>query len=101
METREISEKLEKIEELINRQTLQNKTIFTIAELIIYTGFSKHYIYKLTSQKKIPFSKPNGKNIFFKKSDVDNFFLSNPQATIDEIEEEAINYVVNELKSSI
>lgn len=97
METKTITEKLEKIEELILQQSLQEKTLFNIDELVIYAGFSKLYIYKLTSQNKIPFYKPNGKHIFFKKTEIDEWLLNNRQSTIDEIESEAINYSVNKI----
>lgn len=43
------------------------KDIFTVEELSDYTGFKKSYIYKLVHSNSIPFSKPNGKVLFFEK----------------------------------
>jgi len=80
---------LERIEALL----LNQKQILNIEEFCRYTGFSKSFAYKLTSSRRIPFSCPNGKLIFFKKPDVDNFLLSNPTSSIEDIDQQAIDYV--------
>lgn len=69
------------------------KTILNLAELSVYTGISKSYLYKLTHLGKIPFSKPFGKLIFFDKKDVDSWLLSNKQATSNELDIQASTYV--------
>ena len=98
MEANILHQKLEKIEKLITEQSLQNKTIFNIDEVSAYTGLSKCYLYKLTSKNDIPFYKPNSKNVFFKKEEIDTWLLRNRQSTNEELENEAINYTVNKLK---
>ena len=55
------------------------KKVLTMDEAVTYTGLSKHTLYKLTSGRKIRFSKPNGKMIFFLKSDLDGWMLKNTQ----------------------
>lgn len=97
----EIRTKLKSIEQLLTAQSLTNKSIFNIDEVATYTGLSKLYLYKLTSKNGIPHYKPNGKNIFFKKEEIDNWLLRNRQSTNEEIEAEAINYSVNKIKGSI
>jgi excisionase family DNA binding protein len=57
------------------------KTVLTLDEAVAYTGFSKSYMYKLTSERKIPHSKPNGKSIFFSKSQLDAWLMSRPVDT--------------------
>ncbi len=101
MEANNIELKLENIEKLLTSQSLNNKPIFNIDEVSIYTGLSKLYLYKLTSKNDIPHYKPNGKNIFFKKEEIDNWLLRNRQSTNEELNDEAINYSVNKLNSSI
>jgi len=101
MEANSIQQKLEKIEKLITEQSITNKPILNIDETAIYTGISKLYLYKLTSKSEIPHYKPNGKNIFFKKEELDNWLLRNRQATNEEMESEAFNYSVNKIKKSI
>ena len=98
MENNAIAEQLERIEQLITSQSLQNKPALNINEVAIYTGLSKLYIYKLSSKNLIPHYKPNGKNIYFKKDEIDSWLLRNRQSTQDEIQTEAINFVVNRKK---
>lgn len=44
-----------------------------IQEAASYLGFSVRYIYRLTYQKKIPFTKPMGKVLFFTKRSLDEW----------------------------
>lgn len=101
MEANNIELKLENIEKLLTSQSLMSKSILNIEEVSIYTGLSKLYLYKLTSKNGIPHYKPNGKNVYFKKEEVDNWLLRNRQSTNEELNSEAINYSVNKLNSSI
>ena len=52
---------------------LENDKPITIDEAAKYLGFSKSYLYKLTSNGKIPHYKPSGKIIFFKKSELNKW----------------------------
>lgn len=97
----EIRTQLKNIEKLLTSQSLINKSIFNIDEVSTYTGLSKLYLYKLTSKNGIPHYKPNGKNVYFKKDEVDNWLLRNRQSTNEELNNEAINFTVNKLQSSI
>lgn len=69
------------------------KTIMNLTELSVYTGISKSYLYKLTHLGKIAFSKPFGKLMFFEKSEVDSWLLSNKQTTSTELDIQASTYV--------
>ena len=60
--------------------TMENKRALTFDEACIYSGISKSYMYKLTSAGIIPFSKPNGKMIWFDKQKLDHWLLSNASA---------------------
>lgn len=83
-----ILQKLNNLESLIVNSV---KQILTVEDLINYTGFSRSYIYKLVHKKIIPYSKPNGKSLFFQKKDIDNFLLRNKSKSLYEIEQEAIS----------
>lgn len=98
MQQNVIESKLERIEQLLSAQAWQSKPIFNIDEVATYTGLSKFYIYKLSSKNLIPHYKPNGKNLFFKKEEIDNWLLRNKQSSKDEIDREAVDFVVNKLK---
>ena len=52
-----------------------NKAVLTIDDLAAYTGWSKSYIYKKTSDGTLKFKKPLGKTIFFSKQWIDNFLM--------------------------
>lgn len=69
------------------------KRILTFEEACTYTGFAESYMYKLTSARKIPHSKPNGKKIFFDKEKLDEWLLGNPIATTSQLETAASTYV--------
>lgn len=99
MEKMTIEQRLEKIEKLLNTQSLHNKIVLNIDEVAEFTGLSKLYLYKLTSKNEIPHSKPNGKNVFFNKSEIEQWLLRNRQATNEELQNEAVNYSVNKLRN--
>ncbi|HEY9117391.1 MAG TPA: helix-turn-helix domain-containing protein [Roseivirga sp.] len=86
----ELHNRLERIEQLL----LGSKTVMTVDEAVIYTGLSKSYLYKLTSAGVIPHYKPNGKQIYFKKEEIDTWLLRNRVRSSSEIEALAINAVV-------
>lgn len=70
-----LAEKLDQIYTLLKGQ----KEIMTMDDVAIYTGQSKSTIYKLTSSNQIPHYKPTGKLIYFKKSEIDTWLLTNSQ----------------------
>jgi len=79
---------------------LAQKEVLGIDELTLYSGLSKTYIYKLMHSNKIPFYKPGGKKIYFKRSEVDNWLLSNQVSTDEELEHGVDNYLVRLKKVS-
>lgn len=50
---------------------------YTVAMACEYMGISKSTLYKLTSERKIDFYKPNGQLLYFKKKDLDDFVFEN------------------------
>lgn len=70
------------------------KEVLTIDECAVLTGFSKNHIYRLTSTRAIPFYKPMGGAIRFKKTEIENWLLQNRQATNEEVKREATTYCV-------
>jgi len=89
------TETLQRLEAKINNLEgflLTQKAVLTFHEAANYTGFSRSYLYKLTSTGKIPCYKPQGKMIFFDRSELDNWLLKN-QAVHEEIENAASTYI--------
>lgn len=72
----------------------QEERPFTFQEACSYLDISPSYLYKLTSQNKIVHFKPNGKKIYFLKSDLNAWLLRNRVSTAYELEQRAIDYVV-------
>lgn len=68
------------------------KSILNVEELSDYTGFKKSYIYKLVHGNLIPFSKPNGKVLFFERKKIDEWLLSNSTKSQAEIAQETLEF---------
>ena len=60
METPNLEQRLQRIESLLKFQ----KNVLTFEEGCDYMGITQSHGYKLTSWKKVPYSKPEGKKIF-------------------------------------
>ena len=89
-EIRDLAIRLNTIEELL----LTQKTVLKLDEVILLTGLSKSYLYKLTSTGGIPCYKPQGKHIYFKKTEVEDWLLQNRKSTTVEIDEMANNHII-------
>ncbi|WP_025124841.1 helix-turn-helix transcriptional regulator [Myroides odoratimimus] len=87
-----ILEKLDYLEQLI---ISNHKEILSVEELEKYTGFKKSYIYHLVHYSKIPYSKPNGKYLFFQKSEINEWLMKNKSLSDDQIQDKAREYVLN------
>lgn len=79
---------LKTIEEVRDLLLLQTKEVFTVKDFCLYTGYSPVYACRLFKQRLIPFSKPTGKTIFVKKTDVIKFLTSN--MVIDKVTQQQI-----------
>ena len=90
MENQIIIQKLSEIQKHI----FVLKPVLTVEELSDYTGFKKSYIYKLVHANLIPYSKPNGKVLFFDRKKIDEWLLSNNTKSRNEIEKEAIEFAL-------
>ncbi len=82
----------QQLKEILNNQ-IASKEVLTLDETVLFTGFSKSYLYKLTSAGIIPHSKPLGKHLFFDRVQVQAWLLGKPIKTLAEIKIEAANYV--------
>ena len=90
-----IDDRLRSIETLLQSQ----KTVLNFEEVVAYTGLSKSYLYKLTSSGGIPCFKPQGKNIYFSKQEIDSWLMQNRKATTIDIDSKAATFVT--LQNSI
>ncbi len=74
------------------------KDFLNIDEVAAYLQVSKGYVYKLTMLKELTVYKPNGKNIFILRDDLNQWIKRNPSFTNSEIERQAniIAYALNQ-----
>ena len=89
-----ILEKLEKLEQRIGEQNLLMKEVLNFNDACNYLDISASHLYKLTSQKSIPHFCPQGKKLYFKRAELDEWLQRNRQSSTDEIETMAANYLL-------
>ncbi|WP_418508930.1 helix-turn-helix domain-containing protein [Corallibacter sp.] len=75
-----------------------NDIIYSTEEACEFLNISKSTMYKLTSSKSIPFSKPGGKNMYFLKSELEKFLLGKRQITNCELETQTNDYLARNFK---
>jgi excisionase family DNA binding protein len=90
----EVLMRLEKIERLLESQNLLVKEVLNFNDAAVYLELSASHLYKLTSTGYIPFYKPNGKKLYFKRAELDQWLLRNRSTSQDEIETAAANYLI-------
>ena len=62
----ELQGRVQSLEQLLH----QGKDVLTLEEAAKFMGIARSSLYKMTHEQTIPFYKPNGKMIFFEKSDL-------------------------------
>jgi len=93
MQEQAILQKLDSIEKLLSQQNLLKKEVLNFNEACEYIDASPSHLYKLTSTRKIPHFCPQGKKLYFKRTELDDWLLSNRQITKEELEQEAADYL--------
>ena len=64
--------------------TMENE-LMTVEDVCALLKISKSQLYKLTSNFRIPFSRPTGGRLYFRRSDVLNWALGNMMLPEDHI----------------
>ena len=90
----EIISRLENLQRLIESQGIQKKEVLNFNEACQYLELSQSHMYKLTSTGAIPYYKPNGKKLYFKRTELDEWLLRNRSTTQGEIEQQAADYLL-------
>lgn len=57
-----------------------------------FLGVKKSHLYKMTMARRVPFYKPAGKLMYFRKSELEQWLLSNRVSTDEELNEQAQTY---------
>ena len=80
---------------IIKRTSLCNKQILTLEEFCDYASISKSNGYRLISEGRIKYSKPNGKRIYIRKEDADEYLLQGQKLTAQEKENSVLKFTIN------
>ncbi len=90
-----ILDKLTEIANKLDEQNLLKKPVINFNDACKYLDVSPSHLYKLTSARQIPHFCPQGKKLYFKREELDEWLLRNRQSTSQEtelqIEEELTN----------
>lgn len=69
------------------------KEILSFREAVVYLDVSDSLLYKLTSNRVITYSKPNGGKLYFKKADLDDWMSQNELKSTRVLEDEIDNHL--------
>ena len=69
------------------------KDVLTLEEAAIFMGISKSSLYKMTHKHELPFYRPNGKLIYFEKSELVKWMRQNRSMSVEEIKESAVQHL--------
>lgn len=84
----------DKLNQILTYSLLAAKNVLTLEDVALLTGLSKSHLYRLTCTHQIPYYKPNGKQIYFDRAEIESWMKQNRVATQQEAEQAAIAYVV-------
>ena len=62
----ELQKRIEAVEDILDNA----KEVLTVEEASRFMDIARSSLYKMTSDRSIPFYRPNGKMIYFEKSDI-------------------------------
>ena len=81
----DLQKRVETLEDMLEA----GKEVLTVEEAAKFMGMARSSLYKMPSDQTIPFYRPNGKMIFFEKTDLLSWIRKNRVSSREEIEEEA------------
>lgn len=79
----------------LEKQVFLTKNVLSFEEASRFLNLSKSYLYKLTSGNLIPHYKPQGKMLYFERTELEAWLRRNPVKTRTQIEAEAQQYVID------
>lgn len=98
-ENSEVAKELHKLRTIVEQLLRSSKIVLDVNDVAALYPISKGFLYHLTSKKLIPhYRGANGGKLTFRKDEVDEYFLSNKQLTVEEVDAQAAEYVINHTK---
>ena len=83
---------LKRLDQIQKLTLLSAKKMLNMDDVAMLTGLSKNYVYRLTCTHALPFYKPNGKQIYFDREDIEAWMRSNRVDSVAESESAASAY---------
>ena len=81
--------KLAKRVEVLENTLSAGKEVLTLEEAARFMGVTKSSLYKMTHEQTIPYYKPNGKMVYFEKTELLTWIRRNAIASKAQVSEEA------------
>lgn len=75
--------------EVLENLLREAKQVLTLEEASLFMGISKSSLYKMTHKHELPFFRPNGKIIYFEKSELLKWMRQNRSMSEAETQEAA------------
>ena len=100
MEAEQILQKLTQLEQKIDEQNLLQKEVINFNDACKYLDISGSHLYKLTSLNQVPRFCPQGKKVYFRRQEIDEWLMRNRQETAEDIETAAANYLIRNKRRS-
>ena len=89
-----ILEQLNVIRKELAELKIIKKDVLNFDEACKYLSVGSSHLYKLTSTHKIPCYQPNGKKLYFRRNELDDWVLRNRKTANDEIMQLATQYLM-------
>ena len=81
----ELQKRMEAVEDILDNV----KEVLTVEEASRFMDIARSSLYKMTSDRSIPFYRPNGKMIYFEKADILAWMRRNRTVSQEEVNEHA------------
>lgn len=89
----QILNEIQELKKMIQEQNSLQKEVLNFHEAAAYMELSHSHLYKMTSSDEIPFYKPNGKKLYFKRAELDSWLLRNRSTTTEELLEQTADHL--------
>ncbi len=88
-----IVNKLAALEAKLDNLVQQTQEVLSFKEAYQFLGVSESQLYKMTSKRIIPFSKPAGKRIYFDRRHLVQWMLGRSKKTNKQLQSQAIEHL--------
>lgn len=92
---KELAEIKKILSEVLSENRSPDKEFLTVDEAAEIMGVARSHIYRLTSEKRIPFSKPGGKRVMIRRRDFLEWLETNRVKSQSEVTSEVEQFMKN------